>query len=69
MSDGPLTYDDLAKRWDVCPRQVRRICKRWKLSPLDMGHRTKRFRPADVDRAEKRMAGEDMGTLNGRKAA
>lgn len=62
MSDGPLTYDDLATRWDVCPRQVRRICKRWKLSPMDLGHRTKRFRPADVARAEQRMAGDTTST-------
>lgn len=58
MSEGPLTYDDLAARWNLCPRQVRRVCKRWRLQPMDLGHRTKRFRPADVDRAEARMAGE-----------
>lgn len=67
MSEGPITYDQLAERWNVCSRQVRRICKRWKLHPLDLGHRTKRFRPADVDRAERRMAGEPETT--NRKAA
>jgi hypothetical protein len=56
MSDAPLTYDDLAARWRVHPRQVRRICKRLTLAAMDLGHRTKLFRPADVDRAEERAA-------------
>lgn len=52
MSAGPLTYDDLAARWGVCGRQVRRVCRKLKLQPMVLGHRTVRFRPADVDRAE-----------------
>lgn len=58
MSADPITYETLAKRWNCCVRQAKRICRRWKLVPMDMGHRTKRFRPVDVDRAEARMAGE-----------
>jgi hypothetical protein len=58
MSDALMTYEDLAARWEVSPRQVRRLCKRWRLQPMDLGHRTKRFRPADVHRAESKMAGE-----------
>ena len=54
MSAEPLTYEDLAKRWGVVSRHVRRICTRIGLKPMDFGHRTKRFRPADVDRAEER---------------
>lgn len=57
MSGEPLTYEDLAKRWKVCKRQVNRICARLRLKPVDLGHRTKRFRPADVDRAEERATG------------
>lgn len=57
MSEEPITYEVLAARWKVCTRQVKRICKRIGLRPLDLGHRTKRFRPADVDRAEERLTG------------
>jgi hypothetical protein len=63
VSDGLLTYDDLVKRWGVCQRQAQRICTRLRLKPLDLGHRTKRFRPADVERAEERMV------LGGRRMA
>lgn len=58
MNNDLMTYEDLAARWGVSPRQVRRLCKRWRLIPMDLGHRTKRFRPADVHRAESKMAGE-----------
>lgn len=58
MSEAPITYETLATRWGVCVRQAKRICKRIKLKPVDLGHRTKRFRPADVDRAEERRTGE-----------
>jgi hypothetical protein len=61
MSEGPLTYEDLRKRWNCSKRQVNRICARIGLKPLDLGHRTKRFRPADVDRAEAAAAGERHG--------
>lgn len=54
MSEGPLTYEDLAARWGCCGRQVRRICRRIGLQPMRLGHRTVMFRPADVDRAEER---------------
>lgn len=57
MSDEPITYGVLAARWQVTERHAKRICKRIGLKPLDLGHRTKRFRPADVDRAEERRAG------------
>jgi hypothetical protein len=52
-----MTYDEVAARLRVSPRHVRRICARWKLVPMDLGHRTKRFRPVDVERVEKKMAG------------
>lgn len=58
MSDGPLTYRDLCTRWGVSKRQALRICTRIGLKAVDLGHRTKRFRPADVDRAEAGAAGE-----------
>lgn len=58
MSDQPLTYDELAARWRVSPRQARRLCKRLGVQVLDLGHRTKRIRPADVDRAEGTAAGD-----------
>lgn len=57
MSDEPITYGVLAARWKVSERQVKRICKKIGLKAMDLGHRTKRFRPADVDRAEERRAG------------
>lgn len=57
MSDEPITYSVLAARWKVCLRQAKRICTRIGLKPLDLGHRTKRFRPVDVERAEERRAG------------
>lgn len=63
MSQGLLTYEDLAGRWGVHVRQAKRIAKKLKLPALDMGYRTRRFRPADVDRAEERAAG-----LRSRKA-
>jgi hypothetical protein len=56
MSGEPLTYEDLAQRWKVGLRQVRRACKRLRLEPMDLGYRTKRFRPADVERAEEKSA-------------
>lgn len=55
MSEGLLTYGDLAKRWDCCERQAKRICRNVRLKAMDLGHRTKRFRPVDVDRAEQRL--------------
>lgn len=58
MSEGLLTYADLAARWGVCTRQAKNVAKKLKLKALDMGYRTKRFRPADVVRAEERAAGE-----------
>lgn len=54
MSEGPLTYTDLAVRWRCCERQAKRICRRIGLQPMRLGHRTVQFRPADVDRAEER---------------
>jgi hypothetical protein len=61
MSAEPMTYEQLATRWHMHPRTVRRICNRWGLKPMDLGHRTKLFRPVDVERAEARMAGEGQG--------
>lgn len=61
MSEAPITYGTLAERWGVCQRQAKRICRRIGLKPLDLGHRTKRFRPADVDRAEERRTGGGKG--------
>jgi hypothetical protein len=66
MSEGPLTYDDLAERWRCCPRQAKRICRRLALEPMRLGHRTVQFRPADVDRAEERATKFKQG---GKKAA
>ena len=63
MMDDLLTYEDLRKRWGkggklMSARQVRRVCARLRIKVLDMGHRTKRFRPADVLRAEGKLAGD-----------
>lgn len=57
MSDELLTYDDLAARWKIGPRQARNVAKSLGLIPIDMGYRTKRFRPADVARAEEKASG------------
>lgn len=71
MSEEPITYERLAQRWGVCRRQAKRICKRIGLKPIDLGHRTKRFRPADVDRAEERSTagGRHKATGNRHKEA
>lgn len=60
MSDVPLTYDDVAARYRVSPRQARRILARLQVTAMDLGHRTKRVRPADLDRAEATAAGEKV---------
>lgn len=52
MSYQLWTYQHLAKRWDVSVCQARRIVKARGLEPVDLGHRTKRFRPSDVERLE-----------------
>jgi len=54
VSEGPLTYDDLASHWGVCQRQAKRIARRLGLKPMRLGHRTVRFRPADVVSADER---------------
>ncbi|NBO18399.1 MAG: AraC family transcriptional regulator [Proteobacteria bacterium] len=53
-----LTWDDVAARWGVHPRHMRRVAKRIGLRPMDAGHRTKRFRVEDVVAAEARQAGD-----------
>ena len=68
MSEGPLTYADLATRWGISPRQVRRICRSISLKPMRLGHRTVRFRPADVDTAEESST-KIKAKGKGRKAA
>ena len=51
------TWDDVARRWSVHPRHMRRVAKRLGLRPMDAGYRTKRFREEDVLAAERRQAG------------
>ena len=68
MSEGPLTYADLATRWGCCERQAKRICRRIALQPMRLGHRTVKFRPADVERAEEGAKKIKAKTV-GRKAA
>ena len=68
MSEGPLTYTDLATRWGISERQVKRICRSISLKPMRLGHRTVRFRPADVDRAEESST-KIQAKVKGRKAA
>jgi len=55
------TYDDVAQRWRVSPRQVKRRIAGTSLRPMDLGHRTKRFRPADVLRFEEELASAAAG--------
>lgn len=55
--EGLWTYEDVAARWDVSVRQVKRRIAGSSLRVLDLGHRTKRFRPADVLRFEAELAG------------
>ena len=50
-------YSDIAERWDVSERQVKRRIAGSSLKPMDLGYRTKRFRPADVLRFEAELAG------------
>jgi hypothetical protein len=55
--DRLWTYGDVARRWGVSERQVKRRIAGSSLKPMDLGHRTKRFRPADVLRYEAELAG------------
>lgn len=56
MSEGLLTYQDVANRWSVSVRTVRRLVARKKLSAVRIGHSTVKFRPADVERAEQKLS-------------
>lgn len=60
------TYDDVARRWRVSTRQVKRRIAGTSLRPMDLGHRTKRFRPADVLRFEEELAGANTEAGRGR---
>lgn len=56
MSDGLLTYQDLAQQLGVSARQAKRIARKIDLKVLDLGARTVRIRPADLARALERLA-------------
>ncbi len=73
MSDGLLTAEQLAERWQLPgenwlskKRQLLRICTRIGLKPVKLGHRTKRYRPADVERCEETIANPKKGGLRSR---
>lgn len=57
MTDGLLTYADVAARLRVSPRQAKRIMDRKRVPVVDCGYRTKRFRPVDVERLIRDLAG------------
>ena len=59
MGDQLLTYADVAARMQVSERTVKRFVSRKKLRVVDGGHRTKRFRPVDVERFLSAAAGDD----------
>ncbi len=57
-ADSLLDYAAIARRLNVSARQARRLVARGHLRCVDLGHRTKRFRPADLDRLIARRAGD-----------
>ena len=70
MSDGLLTPEQLAARWQLPgenwlskKRQLLRICARLGLKPVKLGYRTVRYRPADVERCEEANANPKRGGL------
>lgn len=59
MSEETLwTYEDVARHLGVSVPTARRLRARRILRALEIGHRTIRFRPADVERAKAKLAGE-----------
>lgn len=50
MSDGCLTYSELAERWKVSVRHLRRLVAQGKLKVRRVGHRTVRIDERDAAR-------------------
>ena len=56
MSDGLLTYLEVAARLGCSESTVKRYAQSRRLKVIDLGHRTKRVRPVDVDRFVEKMS-------------
>lgn len=54
MTDKRLTMQDVADRFQVDKRTVRRFVSSGRLRPIRLGHRTVRFTLAEVERFEKK---------------
>jgi excisionase family DNA binding protein len=59
-ADTLWEYGDVAKHLKCSVRTARRLVAQKILKPLVLGHRTVRFRPADVERAKSKLAGEEV---------
>ena len=60
MSELLLDYKAVAERLAVSVRTVRRLRAQRILTAIAIGHRTVRFRPADVERAKAKLAGQEV---------
>lgn len=56
--DTLLTFADVARQLGVSRRTVNRLVAQRRLRVVTIGHRTKRFRPSDVERTKAKLAGE-----------
>ena len=55
-----LTVKDIAERWNICTRSVRRMVVRGTLQPVRLSARCIRFRVSDVMNALSHLTGQNV---------